>query len=322
MHTDILTIGDSVLDTYVMIDDATVHCDINKEHCKLCLNYAEKIPITGSAQSVGGNAANVAVGTHLLGFNSAIITEVGDDLNGHTILASLKKAGVHTKYIQVKKQETRYAIILNFKGERTILSQHPKRNYTLLDIPATNWIYYTSLSKSFEKIQKKLISHLKKNPKIKLAVNPGTYQLKSGLKILKKILPYTHTLILNKEEAEILVGKQKTEKSTLKELLKTGARIAVITDGIKGSYATDGKKFLFMPIYPLKAKAKTGAGDAFTSGFLSALMQGHTIKEAMMWGTANSAGVIQKFGAQVGLLNKKQVLGMVKKYKKIHPKSL
>ncbi|MCF6276948.1 MAG: carbohydrate kinase family protein [Candidatus Magasanikbacteria bacterium] len=322
MHTDIITIGDSVLDTYIMIDDATVHCDIKKEHCKLCLNYAEKIPITGSAQSVGGNAANVAVGTHLFGLNSTIITEVGDDLNGHIILSSLKKVGVNIKHIQVKKQETRYAIVLNFKGERTILSQHPKRNYTLLNIPKTNWIYYTSLSKSFEKIQKKLISHLKKNPSIKLAVNPGTYQLKDGLKILKKILPYAHAIILNKEEAEIIVGKKKTEKSTLKALLETGAKIAVITNGKKGSYTTDGKEFLFMPIYPLKAKAKTGAGDAFTSGFLSALVQGHTIKEAVQWGTANSAGVIQKFGAQVGLLSKRQTLTMIKKYKKIIPKSI
>jgi hypothetical protein len=322
MYTDLITIGDAVLDNYVIVDDATVHCDIKHEPCELCFKYSAKIPIKGSAQSVGGNAANVAVGCHLLGFNTTLVTEVGDDLNGHAIVTSLKKTGIGTKYIQVKKQETRYAIVLNYKGERTILSYHADRNYTLPKLPKSRWIYYTSLSQSFEKLQTKLLKHLKQNPNVKLAVNPGSYQLSHGINEIKKILPLTEVLILNKDEAEKIVGKKKTKKGLLKALLKTKVKIAVVTDGPKGAFATDGEKFLFMPIYPLKSKAKTGAGDAFTSGVLSALMMEKSLEYALMWGTANSAGVIQKVGAQEGLLKRHNVLSMVRKYSKIKPKHL
>jgi len=83
---NVITIGDALIDTHVLINDASVECDINKTNCKLCLDYASKIPITDSFQSLGGNAANVAIGIKKLGLNSTILTSIGDDSNGKIIL--------------------------------------------------------------------------------------------------------------------------------------------------------------------------------------------------------------------------------------------
>jgi sugar/nucleoside kinase (ribokinase family) len=319
---DLITIGDSTMDTFVIINDATKKCNLQKKDCKLCLNYADKIPITDTAQSVGGNANNVAVGVRKTGLRTSIVTELGDDIYGFAILQALDVARVDTRFVKMLKgKETRYSVILNYKSERTILSYHTPRKYTFPKIPKTKWIYYTSLGKNFEKLQSKLITYLKKHPETKLASNPGSFQMKNK-QHFKKILPYIEVLILNKEEATRLVGKKKNIKLTLKALIKLGAKTTVITDGGKGSYATDGENFFSLPASSVKPVAKTGAGDAYTSGFLSAMIRNKSIEAAMQWGTANSSGVIQKFGAQKGLLNERQIKKMIKTKIKRLPKKI
>ena len=119
-----------------------------------------------------------------------------------------------------------------------------------------------------------------------------------------------------------MVGKKKTIKSSIRALHNLGVKMVVITDGTNGSYASDGQAMYYMKVYPIKALARTGAGDAYTSGFLSAILSKLTIKQAMQWGTANASGVVQKVGAQQGILNKRQINQLVKKYKHLSPKAL
>lgn len=322
----VITIGDSTLDTFLVIDDATLQCDLSREHCRLCLNYADKVPITHATQSIGGDAANVAVGCKKLGLKTAVVSELGDDVNGKVIKDGLKKSGVDVSMVKtLKNKETRYSVVLNYKAERTILSYHVERNYSLPTLPATDWIYYTSLGANFEKLQDNLVRYLSKHPKTKLAMNPGSYQIKNGLNKIKQILPKTDILFLNKEEAERVIsspyegGVRGGVGNQLQQLRRLGPKIVVITDSYNGSYATDGKTNWFMPIYDVKAVGKTGAGDAFASAFLSAIILKKDIPTAMQWGTANSASVIQQIGAQKGLLNKAGVEKMVRQFKNIKP---
>lgn len=318
---DIITIGDSTIDTYLIIDNAKVECDLNKKKCQLCFNYADKIPIKTTSQSVGGNAANVAVGIRKLGLKTAIVTELGDDINGHVIKHELEEAGVVTSLVKLlPNRETRYSVVLNYQSERTILSYYAERHYSLPTLPKTQWIYYTSLGKSFEKLQIKLENYLKRNPSTKLALSPGSYQIKHGLVAIQTIIPRAELIIVNKEEAARLCGKRSSEKALAGALHKQGVRLVVITDGEHGSFASDGSLGYYMPVYPIIPVAKTGAGDAYASGFLSAIIYGKTVFEAMEWGTANASGVIQEWGAEHGLLTKSQILHSLARYaKKYHP---
>ncbi|MDD2656334.1 MAG: carbohydrate kinase family protein [Patescibacteria group bacterium] len=318
---DLITIGDSTFDTFLILEEKNNACSLSKNKKLLCFNYADKTPIENTAQSVGGNAANVAVAVRKLGFRTSIVTELGDDINGHIIKEQLAEMKVDTSMVKkLKNNTTRYSIVLNYCGERTILSYYAKRNYTLPILPKTKWIYYTSLGKSFEKIQDKLIKHLQKNPEIKLAINPGSYQINMGLEKIKQILPFTDLLIVNKEEAEKLTGKKQSHKQLLSALHKAGAKMIVLTDNENGSYAFDGEYSYFMPIYKVNMIAMTGAGDAYTSGFLGAIFSGKHFTEAMVWGTANASSVIQEFGSQQGLLNKKQLDKIMKENKSIQAK--
>lgn len=313
---DLIAIGDSLVDIFFILDPKSPDVALDLKKCQLGLHYASKIPIEKSYHSVGGNAANVAVGTATLGLQTSICTEVGDDINAHHIVETFEDAGVKTNLVHMHKgKETRYSVVLNYKGERTILSYHAEREYKLRRLPKTKWIYYTSLGKGFEKLQKELLAHLRKHPETRLAMNPGSHQMAHGLPHIRKMMPHVDVLLVNKEEAIALVGKNRNIKRLFKDLHAMGAKMIVITDGDVGSYASNGTDIFFMKPYPIKASAKTGAGDAYTSGFLSATILGHCMEDAMMWGTANAGGVIQKVGAQEGLQTRRGIARILRKHK-------
>ena len=100
-------------------------------------------------------------------------------------------------------------------------------------------------------------------------------------------------------------------------MYELGPKIVVLTDGIRGSYAYDGMEFLFMPIYPdpKPPYERTGAGDAFSSTVVSAIILGKTLSEALAWGSINAMSVVQEIGAQRGLLSREKI----EEYLKIAP---
>ena len=62
------------------------------------------------------------------------------------------------------------------------------------------------------------------------------------------------------------------------------------------------------PIYTRTAVVdSTGAGDAFASTIVSALIHGKTLDEALTWAPINSMSVVQQVGAQKGLLTKEKL---------------
>ncbi len=325
---DIITIGDAVIDTHVNINSASMECDMDTQKCRLCLDYASKIPITGSFQSLGGNAANLACGTARLGLKTAILTSLGKDSNGRLVVQELKKNNVDTSLVERDpKAKTRYSIVLNFRGERTILSFHEKRSYRWpKKFPPTDWIYFTSLSDGFEPLQDELIEYLEQFKSAKLAYNPGSFQLKNGMNRIKEIIPKAELLFVNLEEAEKIAGatlkKLKTIEALIHKLLNMGVREVVITDAERGAYAGDEDEIWHVGIYPVPVVSKTGAGDSFSAGYLAARFFDHDIRHALIWGTANSTSVVSNFGPQNGLLNKKQIEKLIAKFPKVKPRKL
>ncbi|MCX6779830.1 MAG: carbohydrate kinase family protein [Candidatus Magasanikbacteria bacterium] len=315
--------GDLVVDTHVKIDDASIECSLDGHNCKLCLDYAAKVPVTDSFQTVGGNAANFAMGTSRLGLNSTIISTIGDDSNGKIIISELKKNKVNTAgVIRDKKSKTRYSVVLNFQGERTILSYHNKKNYQWpKKMPKSDWIYYTSLSDGFAPLQKNLVKFLKQNKEVKLAFNPGSFQLKYNINLCKEILPLVDLLIVNLEEAKIISGVNlnQSAKTLVEALLGMGVKEVVITDGARGAFAGNADGLWEMAPYDVPIVSKTGAGDSFSAGFMSAKILGHDTSTCLIWGTANSCSVLGHFGVEEGQLDQKGIKKMIEKYKAVQP---
>ncbi len=322
---DLIAIGDSTLDVFLHIHEATLSCQVNKPQCLLCFDYAEKIPVEHVIKVPGaGNASNAAVGGARLGLKSAVVSIVGNDQVGKEIIAGWKKEHVNTAYVTIDThRESNYSTVLNFHGERTILVFHHPRTYVLPTLDGAKWIYYTSIGKKHERLESQLLAHLKKHPTQKLCFNPGTHQLHRGLEALKPVIARSDVFIVNKEEAaRLLEDGERPLQNMLMSFLHLGAKHVVITDGPKGSYATDGKTLWSLPIFPGPVVERTGAGDSYTIAFISALQKGHSVPDAMRWGTANSWSVVQQIGPQAGLLTTQTMPKTLKKFARIHPTSV
>ncbi|MEI6478962.1 MAG: carbohydrate kinase family protein, partial [bacterium] len=211
-----------------------------------------------------------------------------------------------------------YNYVLWYGSDRTILVKHEKFPYTLPKFKAPKWIYLSSLGEHSLPFHKTIEEYLLENPQVKLAFQPGTYQMKFGTEALKDIYKRTEVFFCNVEEAERILGID--NKGNIKDLAKKisdlGPKIVCLTDGSNGSYAYEKEKdiLFFMPSYPdIKPPyERTGAGDAFSSTFTSALILGKTIEEALMWAPINSMSVVQEIGAQKGLLTEEKILQYLK----------
>ena len=304
---DLLSIGDASIDVFMTPTESETLCRIDTKECFIAFSYGDKIPVKNLEFSVGGNAANNVVGVRRLGVNSAIVLTLGDDNIGNLIVDKLKKENVDVTYvIQQVGTSSNYSTIINYTGERTILTYHAPRSYEFpVQLPVTPWIYLTSMGESFKPFYNHFVEWLRKNSSIKLAFNPGTWQLKSGLEAMKDVLSLTYVIYINREEAEKLSGftqSEGKERDLLTAVSKLGPKVVIITNGGGGSYVFDGQRFIKAGILPVDAYERTGAGDAFGSGSLAAIIKGKSLEEALLWGTVNSASVIGYVGPQKGLV--------------------
>lgn len=325
---DLISVGDATIDNFVQIHDGEVKCNLNKTECMLCIEYGDKISVDKLTHLVAGNAANNAVGGSRLKLKSAIYVNIGDDAPGIQIKDKLKKEGVDTRYVTINKgMESNLSTVINFKGERTILVYHQAWKYKLPDLENSRWVYFTSVSSSFtdSNLLKELETYLERTG-AHLLYNPGTYQMKAGVKKNPRLLSLTEIFIVNKEEAKrILFGKDDADvgvKKLLKEITDLGPKMAVITDGAEGSFGYDGDKFFSLGIFPAKLVEMTGSGDGFATGVLAALFHGKDLPEAMRWGACNGASVIEYIGPQAGLLSYSQMQEKLKENSKIVAKEI
>lgn len=309
---DFLAIGDIVIDAFIRLKDAHVTCKIDNDACELCLRFGDKVPYESvTVLPAVGNSPNAAVSASRLGLNVALLSNVGDDKHGQDCLDAMKKEGVKLDHIAVEKNKiTNYHYVLWYDVDRTILIKHTEFDYKLPALPPVSWVYLSSLSENSLPYHAEIAEFLKNNPETKLAFQPGTFQMKFGTEKLKEIYERTEVFFCNTEEAErILNISEKDILKLSKAVHSLGPKIVVISDGPNGAYLYTNDELWHMPIYPDIAHPfeRTGAGDAFSSTFTSALAMGKTPLEALVLAPINSMSVVQKIGAQEGLLSKEKL---------------
>jgi len=304
---DFIAIGDIVTDCFIRLKEASVHCSIDKEKCEICMRFGDKIPYEEVYRVPAvGNSANAAVAAARLGLGTALITNVGDDHYGEECLETLKQERVGVDFVAINKgRKTNYHYVLWYEDDRTILIKHEDYDYKLPDIGSPRWIYFSSVGANSLSFHHAIEKYLHDHPEIKLAFQPGTFQMKLGKDELAGIYRRAEIIFCNKEESQRIL---QTNEADIKKLLEMmhgiGPKIAVITDGPKGAYGSDGKDMWFMPPYPdpKPPYERTGAGDAFSSTVTAAIAIGKPLSEALRWGPINSMSVVQYVGAREGLL--------------------
>jgi sugar/nucleoside kinase (ribokinase family) len=330
---DLVCIGDVVMDAFIGLKEARVEYDPSDkkhEHPRLSMSFADKIPYESlSIATAVGNASNVAVGASRLGLKTAMITAIGGDQYGKQVLEHYRKEKIAQEFIRVNKNKpTNYHFVLTYNAERTILIKHEDFEYydpRKLD-SKTDWMYFSSIAEHTLPLHHKVGEYLTKHKDVRMGFNPGTFQLRFGVEKLRSIYKNTYALFVNREEAEFILGTKNSDiKPLFAGLHKLGPKVVVITDGPAGAYASDGVNHYFMPPYPdpKKPVSRTGAGDAFSTGFFCALIYGFSVQDALRWAPIESMHVVQFFGAQAGLLSKPALQQWLKKAPKQYmPKTI
>jgi sugar/nucleoside kinase (ribokinase family) len=310
---DFLAIGDTATDAFIRLKEASVHCVVNTDKCEICMRFGDKVPFDYvKVIKAVGNAANASVSAARLGVYSALVTQLGDDENGKDSIKNLEHENVCSKYIKIHKgKPTNYHFVLWYEADRTILVNHVDYEYKLPSIKkAPKWIYLTSLGGNSANYHEEVMKYLSDNPSTKLCFQPGTFQMRLGIKKLSNLYKRSDIFVVNVEEAQGLLNTDSRDiKTLLSEIHAYGPKIVLITDGPKGAYMLDGDHFYFMPIYPdpKPPLERTGCGDSFASTFVCALIYGKSPLEALMLASVNPMSVIQYVGAQEGLLDKHHV---------------
>ncbi len=317
---DFVSIGSATQDVILIckgLEDISVPVDEVTTTKKECFYVGDKIDIESIHFSVGGGGTNSAYVFRSFGYKTALISKIGDDIVGRTILDFLKKAKIDRKYVVVDKiLNTAYStVMLTRWGDRTaFIYRGASRNMKLKDIPLrkieSHWIYITSLGGDLN-ILEKIIS-VAKRKSMKVAINPGKDELGAGVKQLLPIFRNIDVLILNRREAAMLAGEDKISdiKALFADIILTTTGYVVITDGARGAYAVYGvdgfdNNIYFVPSLAREVKDATGAGDTFGSSFVAGLYRENgDIEYALRLAALNAAQVVSEIGAKYGILKK------------------
>jgi len=302
----ILTIGKATQDVFLKSDEFDPHTEGKVAYTHLPLGV--KMEVADVTFATGGNASNVAVTFARQGIDTEYMWTLGEDPASETVLRDLDDEGVSTSHVARKAQyQAGYStILIATNGERTILNHRgvsTDARGTDLDFEAiekADWVYPSSLADGGVDLLRKIIDHAEKHD-TKVMLNPAGPELAHPAK-LKSLLESVEVLCMNKEEMQQLV-----EGETLEELVRHALHyvpVAIVSDGPNGVVASDGKTIVRAGMYEdVKVVDRTGAGDAFASGFLSQWVQGKPLQDAIIFASANSTSVVAKIGAKAGILH-------------------
>ena len=306
---DFVAVGNATLDIFLWIHESNKHFRVDPKTHELCIKAGDKALVDNAYLMTGGNAANVSVGLSRMGFKTAIIAEIGEDEFAQKIINSLAEEGVSEAFLQkTHNKSSSFSVIINYKRERTIFEETVERehNFAFENISA-KWVYLTALSEKWGGAYKRTLEFAKNN-NVKLAFNPGTLQLDSEVEFTEDVIKNSEIVFLNKEEAAkicntAVINEENFIRELLSQIKNKGAKTVVITDGTNGSFLIDDHNNIFSyKAIDVNIVERTGAGDGYASGFLSAVLSGKNYQTAMKWGSENAASVIGKVGATAGLL--------------------
>lgn len=303
----VLTIGSAVRDVFLQSPGFTV---IRSPQFSggygECVSLGSKVEVVSCTFATGGGATNAAATFSRLGFATGVIAKVGADEQGKNLVEDLRSYGIDTQLIkQERGAQTAYSTLLTTEeGERTaLIFRGASAEWKMSDIPplpeGLHAIYLTSLGGNLD-VAKRILERAHKKG-VLTAWNPGSAELRQASQVFA-LLPHVSVLLLNKEEAQLLTAKREADVSTLAATLHRICPMVVITDGSQGSYAHDEKALWFARSNKIASVSRTGAGDAFGSGFVAARLRNFDTATALQVATLNAEQVIQYVGAKTGIL--------------------
>ncbi len=262
---------------------------------------------------LGGSAANIAVALARHEAKAALLTRLSDDAVGRFCLAQLDHYGIDRTHVRMTAADTRTSLAVvetRLENCQSVIYRNNAADFALTpeDVAQADFTGYDSLIITG--------TALAQDPSRSATMAALTKAKAAGLVNIMDIdfRPYSWAstaeardinltaarlcdiVVGNDVEFGHLAGTEAEGLSTARQLVAEGAKIAVYKRGELGAVTLTPTKEFTTGIYRTNALKPTGAGDAFMGGFLTALAQGRSPREATLNGAANAAMVVARVG--------------------------
>ncbi|WP_281863421.1 carbohydrate kinase family protein [Planomicrobium okeanokoites] len=288
----------------------------------------------------GGAPANVAAAVAKFGGTASLITKLGEDAFGDFLLEQMTEFGVRTdKIVRTKEANTGLAFVsLRENGERDFsFYRNPSADLLLKEseidadwFQQGDFLHFCSVDLVESPMK---YAHLKAigaakarggiisfDPNVRLPLweNPEDCR-----KTILDFIPMAHIVKISDDELEFITGTA-DESKAIASLFKGDVQAVVLTKGAEGADLYAGNHKYSSAGYSVEVEDTTGAGDAFTGGFLYQLLNLDTRQdnleavlsehhqELLAFANASGALVTTGKGALSALPTKEQVLQLMK----------
>jgi ribokinase len=253
----------------------------------------------------GGKGANQAVALARLGVPTQMIGRVGGDEFGQELLSALKNSGVGTDHIRCDRTSHSGVAVITVAdtGENQIIGIFGANNRLdetdiarLVNILPTADALLLQLEVPIPMV--KVAAQVARQAGVRVILDPAPVPSVA----IADMYPLVDILLPNEVEAGQLVGfpvsSPETATKAASLLQHQGANTVIVKLGAQGVFCATAKETFFTPAFPVNAVDTVAAGDAFAGGLVAALVQGLSLRQAVVWGAAAGALTTTKTGAQ------------------------
>jgi 5-dehydro-2-deoxygluconokinase len=262
---------------------------------------------------LGGSSANIAVAINKHGGRSALVTCVADDAIGRFCLKQLDHYGVDRRHVRSVGGEARNSLAVvesRVEDHQSVIYRNGAADFqmTLADVEAVDYSAYTALITTG--------TVLAAEPSRSAAFRGFELARAAGLPLIFDVdyRPYSwpsaevaaetysragalcDIIIGNDVEFGFMAGDYHKGLDKARDLARTTAKIVVYKMGEEGAITLTGTEEFRTGIYPVDALKPTGAGDSFMGGFIAALAAGHSLRDAVLRGSACASIVVSRVG--------------------------
>lgn len=265
----------------------------------------------------GGKGANQAVAIARLGTPVHMVGRVGSQSFGAELIANLQGAGVQTENIFIDESVSSGVAIITVDdaGENQIIvvpgaNGKVDRN----DVDRLSRLLPTAkaLLLQLEIPISSVLAAAKAAQKMGVTVilDPAPAQVD----VPEELFSLVNIITPNEVEASQLVGftvdgeesAAKAADLLLQKMISKASqtqtlKCVLVKLGAKGVYCATPNERFFLPAFCVSVIDTTAAGDAFNGALATALAEGKSLKQAVIWGAAAGALATTKSGAQPSL---------------------
>lgn len=291
---DVLTVGELLVDM-------------------ISTDYSDNFECDTYHKYFGGSPSNIAMNAKKLGANSLVISAVGKDGLGNFLIDHLNRANIDTSCIQSVDYSTSMVLVTKSKSTPVPIfyrgaDYHLEYTSRLKEaLKNSNIVHFSCWPISREPSRstiEKVIEEARENH-VLVCFDPNYHPMlwkkdENGVEYVKSIISKVDIVKPSEDDAERLFGKD-TYENQIEKFLNLGAKLVIMTVGKDGAIVSNGTEIKHFKTLADEVVDTTGAGDAFWSGFYTAIVKGYTLEEALNLGFGVSAYKLKYTGAVVDL---------------------